>query len=142
MMVQQGVAVSPDGIKSDVAEIQKARQTDDDVQTQAQHHIDQGSCHDVRLVTGKEKGKGDREQGAGGQDRSVDMGFRQKLPAAFHPAEEPAPDEGEEEGADSYDRHVSPAPLHDLFNRIDPDHHDRKGQEHEPERNDQRFFEF
>ncbi len=62
VVIQQGITVCTDGIECHVAQVEEARKTDDDVQAETQHHIDQGSRHDVRLVAGEEKGEGDGEQ--------------------------------------------------------------------------------
>ena len=58
MMVKQRVGVGAYCIKSDVAKIEQAGQTNDDIEPQTQHNVHQRGGHDVGLVGGKDKRKG------------------------------------------------------------------------------------
>jgi hypothetical protein len=55
---------------------------------------------------------------------------------------EVAPGVGEDEGPDSHDEHVAPAPLDGFLNGVNPDHHQREGEEHEPHGDEDRLLEF
>jgi hypothetical protein len=113
-------------------------------------HIDHGRNHDVGLVDGKNEGKGqgqnaDNEQRRNGEAAIIKQALTERHPGDtidLRPVECPAPSDesgsarghSEHKAADPHEKQVDPAPLDDVFNRVDLDHHDGKGQKHEPQR--------
>ncbi len=144
VQVQQHIGVSADRVEGHVAQVEQAGQADDDVQPQAEHHVDQGRDHDVGLVGRHEPREGCRADRQRRQDAAVERraaakpGHQRQVSIACGaapgaPGHQESPQRRQAEGPQGHPEHVQPAPLDDPLDGVDLDHHDREGQEDEPE---------
>ncbi len=154
-MVEERIGIGADRVEGDIAEIEQTGHADDDIQAQAEHDIHQGGRHDIGLVGRGELRKGD---GHGQQQRdqrilllrrcqdAVDdrflFLFRLFLDGSvsgpvLHDDLDHAIDH---KGPDRDIDRIFPAPTDDSLNWIDLDDHERKGQEDEPQRDEQAVF--